>query len=75
MELILSRLESEDDFILTFSPTVHFTNKLGLFKINGSAGVQITQYLLNGDMSNIVPTTSLSIDFDDTSSVEKKNFQ
>ena len=24
------RLESEDDFILTFSPAVHFTNKLGL---------------------------------------------
>lgn len=67
-----SRLESEDDFILTFSPTVHFTNKLGLFKINGSAGVQISQYLLNGDMSNIVPTTSLSIDFDDTLALKKR---
>jgi len=67
-----SRLESEDDFILTFSPAVHFTNKLGLFKINGSAGVQITQYLLNGDMSNIIPTTSLSIDFDDTLALKKR---
>ena len=66
------RLESEDDFILTFSPAVHFTNKLGLFKITGSAGVQISQYLLNGDMSNIVPTTSLSIDFDDTLALKKR---
>ena len=68
------RLKSEDDFIITFSPAVHFTNKLGLFKINGSAGVQISQYLLNGDMSNIVPTTSLSIDFDDTLALKEKNF-
>ena len=67
-----SRLESEHDFILTFSPAVHFTNKLGLFKINGSAGVQINQYILNGDMSNIVPTTSLSIDFDDTLALKKR---
>ena len=67
-----SRLESEHDFILTFSPAVHFTNKLGLFKINGSAGVQISQYILNGDMSNIVPTTSLSIDFDDTLALKKR---
>ena len=67
-----SRLESEDDFIITFSPTVHFTNKLGLFKIKGSAGVQVSQYLLNGDMSNIVPTTSLSIDFDDTLALKKR---
>jgi hypothetical protein len=66
------RIESEDDFILTFSPAVHFTNKLGLFKINGSAGVQINQYILNGDMSNIVPTTSLSIDFDDTLALKKR---
>ena len=27
-----NRLKSEDDFIITFSPAVHFTNKLGLFK-------------------------------------------
>ncbi|MEK9772864.1 MAG: outer membrane beta-barrel protein [Opitutae bacterium] len=67
-----NRLESEHDFIITFSPAVHFTNKLGLFKITGSAGVQISQYLLNGDMSNIVPTTSISIDFDDTLALKKR---
>jgi hypothetical protein len=67
-----SRLESEDDFILSFSPAVHFTNKLGLFKISGSAGVTINQYILNGEMSSIVPTTSLSIDFDDTLALKKR---
>ena len=67
-----SRLKSEEDFILSFTPAVHFSNKLGLFKISGSAGVQISQYLLNGDLSNIVPTTSLSIDFDDTLALKKR---
>ena len=67
-----SRLESEHDFILTFSPTVHFSSKLALFKISGSAGVQVNQYILNGDMSSIVPTTSLSIDFDDTLALKKR---
>ena len=67
-----NRLESEDDFIITFSPAVHFTNKFGLLKISGSAGVNISQYLLNGDMSSIVPTTSLSIDFDDTLALKKR---
>ena len=66
------RIESEDDIILTFSPAVHFTNKFGLLKISGSAGIQISQYILNGDMSNIVPTTSLSIDFDDTLALKKR---
>ena len=66
------RLKSEDDFILTFSPAVHFSSKFGLFKIAGSAGIQISQYLLNSDMSNVVPTTSLSVDFDDTLALNKR---
>ncbi len=68
----VSRLESEDDFIITFSPALHFTNKLGLFKISGSAGIQVSQYLLNGEMSNVVPTTSFTIDFDDTLALKKR---
>ncbi len=67
-----SRLESEDDIIVTFSPALHFSNKLGLFKLSGSAGVQISQYLLNSEMSNIVPTTSLTVDFDDTLALKKR---
>lgn len=66
------RLESEHDFILSFSPALHFTSKLGLFKVSGSAGASISQYLLNGDLSNVVPTTSLTIDFDDTLALKKR---
>ena len=51
---------------------LHFTNKLGLLKISGSAGVNVSQYLLNGELSNVVPTTSLTIDFDDTLALKKR---
>jgi hypothetical protein len=67
-----SELKSEDDFIISFSPALHFSSKLGLLKISGSAGVSITQYVLNDDKSNIVPTTSLSVDFDDTLALKKR---
>ena len=67
-----SELKSEDDFILSFSPAMHFSNKIGLLKLSGSAGVNITQYILNDDKSYIVPTTSLSIDFDDTLALKKR---
>ena len=59
-------LESEDDFILTFSPALHFTSKLGLLKISGSAGVGITQYFINDSKSFISPSTNLTFDFDDS---------
>ncbi len=67
-----SELKSEDDFILSFSPAMHFSNKIGLLKLSGSAGVNITQYILNDDKSFIVPTTSLTIDFDDTLALKKR---
>jgi hypothetical protein len=67
-----SELKSEDDFIISFSPALHFSSKLGLLKISGSAGVNISQYVLNDDKSNIVPTTSLSVDFDDTLALKKR---
>ena len=43
-----------------------------MLKISGSAGVNISQYVLNDDKSNIVPTTSLSVDFDDTLALKKR---
>ena len=67
-----SELKSEDDFIISFSPALHFSSKLGLLKISGSAGVNITQFVMNDDKSNIVPTTSLSVDFDDTLALKKR---
>ena len=37
------RIESEDDFIITFSPAVHFTNKLGLEDMGEFTGYAWTQ--------------------------------
>jgi len=67
-----NEIESEDDFILSFSPAMHFSNKIGLLKLSGSAGVNITHYMLNDEKSFIVPTTSLSVDFDDTLALKKR---
>jgi hypothetical protein len=67
-----NEIESEDDFILSFSPAMHFSNKIGLLKLSGSAGVNITHYMLNEDKSFITPTTSLSVDFDDTLALNKR---
>ena len=36
-------LESQDDFILKFSPAVHFNRKISLLRFAGSAGVEIAQ--------------------------------
>ena len=62
----ISEIESEDDFIITFTPALHFVKKLGLFKISGTAGVNITQFIYNDGKSSITPNTSLAVDFDDT---------
>ena len=40
-------LKSEDDFVLTFSPALHFRSKFGLIKISGSAGIGVTRYIKN----------------------------
>lgn len=67
-----NELESEDDLIISFSPSLHFSSKLGLLKFSGSAGANIVQYLINDKKSYIVPTTSLSLDFDDTLALKKR---
>ena len=59
-------LQSEDDFILRFTPAVHLTRKLSWFSVSGSAGVQIAQYIKNEDKSHVVPVTTLSVDFDES---------
>ncbi len=65
-------LNSEDDFILRFSPAVHFTKKRSLFTFSGSGGLEIAQYLKNNEKSYIVPVTTFSIDFDETLSKKKR---
>ena len=59
-------LESEDDFILTFTPAVHLTKKLSWFTVGGSAGVQMARFVKNEDKSYVVPITTLTVDFDES---------
>lgn len=65
-------LESQDDFILNFTPTVHFSKKIYLLEFTGSAGVSVTRFIKNSDKSFIVPVTNFSIDFDETLSKGKR---
>ena len=44
-------LESEDDFIIKFSPALHLSKKISLLRLSGSAGVEIAQFLKNSDKS------------------------
>ena len=59
-------IESRDDFIINFSPSLHFSKKIYLLNISGSAGVSMTRYIKNADKSFIVPVTTLSLDFDES---------
>ena len=59
-------VESKDDLVLNFSPSVHFSKKVYLLNISGSAGVSLTRYIKNEDKSFIVPLTTLSLDFDES---------
>lgn len=59
-------LQSEDDFILRFTPAVHLSRRLSWFTVTGSAGVQVSQYIKNEDKSHVVPITTLSVDFDES---------
>lgn len=59
-------IQSEDDFIISFSPALHLSKQLRWFSITGSTGVQITQYMKNDDKSFIIPITTLSVDFDES---------
>ena len=63
---------SPDDFVINFSPSLHFTKSISLLKLTGSAGVSLTRYIKNTDKSSIVPVTTLSLDFDDTLSLQKR---
>ena len=65
-------LKSEDDFILKFSPALHFSKKVKWFSFTGSAGIEIAQFIKNDEQSYTRPTTTFSIDFDDTLSKNKR---
>ena len=59
-------VESKDDFVLNFTPALHFSRKIYLLNISGSAGVSLTRYIKNQDKSFVVPVTTLSLDFDES---------
>ena len=61
-----NEIESEDDVILRFTPALHYTKKLRWFTFGGSAGVQIARYVKNDKKSYVQPTSSFSIDFDES---------
>ena len=65
-------LKSEDDFILKFSPALHFSKKVKWFSFTGSAGIEIAQFIKNDEQSYTRPTTTFTIDFDDTLSKNKR---
>ena len=67
-----SELVSEDDFIIRFSPALHFTKKLRWFSFTGTAGIEFAQYIKNNDKSYTQPITTFSIDFDETLSKNKR---
>ena len=47
--IVSSEIKSEDDFIIRFSPALHFSKKVKWFSFTGSAGVEFAQYLKNDD--------------------------
>ncbi|MDB0031349.1 hypothetical protein N9E34_07770, partial [Opitutales bacterium] len=67
-----NELKSEDDFIIRFSPALHFTKKLKWFSFTGTAGIEFAQFIKNDDKSYTQPITTFSIDFDDTLSKKKR---
>lgn len=70
--VISKNLKSEDDFILKFSPALHFSKKVKWFSFTGSAGIEIAQFIKNDEQSYTRPTTTFSIDFDETLSKNKR---
>ena len=67
-----AELKSEDDFIIRFTPALHFSKKLKWFTFTGSAGVDLVEYIKNNDKSYTQPITTFSIDFDETLSKNKR---
>jgi hypothetical protein len=62
----VGEIESEDDLILRFTPTIHYSKKLRWFTFSGSAGVQLAQFVKNDKKSYVQPTSTFTIDFDES---------
>ena len=64
--VVPDEIESEDDLILKFTPAIHYTKKLRWFTFSGSAGVQLAQFVKNDKKSYVQPTSTFTIDFDES---------
>jgi hypothetical protein len=64
-------LESDDDFIIKFSPVVHYSKKVSLLNFGVNAGFELAEYIFNNNRSYLIPTTDIILDFDDTLSKSK----
>ena len=67
-----SRIESKDDFILKFSPVLHYSKDLNLLNFQVSAGAEIARFAFNDSSNYIIPVTNLVLDFDETLSLNKR---
>ena len=67
-----SRIESKDDFVLRFSPVLHFSKDLNLLSFQVSAGAEIARFAFNDSSNYIIPVTNLILDFDETLSLNKR---
>ena len=67
-----NELKSEDDFIINFSPALHYSKSLKWFTFSGTAGIALVQYIKNEDKSYTQPITTFSIDFDETLKKNKR---
>ena len=64
-------IESDDDFIIKFSPVVHYSKKVSLLNFGVNAGFELAEYIFNNNRSYLIPTTDIILDFDDTLSKSK----
>ena len=67
-----NELKSEDDFLISLSPALHFTKQTRWFTFSGTGGLQMTQYIKNNDKSYTQPLTTFTIDFDETLTKNKR---
>jgi len=67
-----TELKSSGDLLLELTPAAHFTKKIKMIVINGTVGARGVYFVRNKDKSFVNPITSLTIDFDETLSKQKR---
>ena len=65
-------LKSRDDVIISLHPILHYSKDISLLSVSASTGIQIAEYMFNSSRSYTLPTTTVSVDFDETLSLSKR---